>query len=76
RKKELKKASDVVLYSILAANAETHRVRKPYCNYYISCNGAATYSIFDFHAYKELYNIGYKQTMEYIQSHPDILEHR
>ncbi|HOU27805.1 MAG TPA: patatin-like phospholipase family protein [Paludibacteraceae bacterium] len=76
RKKELKKASDVVLYSILAANAETHRVRKPYCNYYISCNGASTYSIFDFHAFKELYEIGYQRTVEYIQDHPEMLLHR
>ena len=63
KEKQLKRASDVVLYSILAANAETHRVRKPYCNYYISCDGAAHFTIFDFHEYKKLYDIGYKRTI-------------
>lgn len=70
-----KKISDKMesLYlSILVNNAESNLRRKEFCDYYISCNGANKYSLIDFKNYKELYQIGYDITIEYIKQHPEI----
>ncbi len=70
----LKSKTDIAMLSTLAANAETHRLRKPMCDFYISCDGANTYTLFNFDAYKELYHIGYNRTIEYIKAHPALLK--
>lgn len=62
-------AKEVVLQTVLLFNGENNRSHAGQCNWYIHFDTASKYDIMSFEAYRELYQLGYKATTEYLKLH-------
>ncbi len=72
-KKEVKNASDVLALSIRSIEHRNGAKGRKLCDYLIEPPSVEKYSAFSFDKYKEIYQIGYDTTIEYIKNHPEIL---
>ena len=60
---------EVVLQTVLLFNGENNRSHAGDCNWYIHFDTASKYDIMSFEAYREIYQLGYNATLEYLKHH-------
>jgi len=70
---ELCKPKDVLTSSIRIVQHVNSCEGRALCNYLIEPRALKRYHEFRFDAYEKIYKRGYKDTVEYIRNHPDIL---
>lgn len=71
---DLKKPTDSVAYSVRAVQHQNSKVGRELCQFLIEPNAIDKFNEFSFDSYQDIYQYGYKATMDYIQDNPEILK--
>lgn len=72
--KKLKKPIDAIAVSIRGMQHVNSIEGRSMCDFLIEPKVLNKYNEFNFESYRKIYNIGYKDANDFIESHPEILE--
>ncbi len=68
------KASSVAMKSLRLMIHKNSVLGRNACNWLIECHAHFQYHEFNFKEYMEIYQYGYKATVEYIKNHPELIQ--
>lgn len=71
---DLKKPTDSVAYSVRAVQHQNSKVGRELCQFLIEPNAIDEFNEFSFDSYQDIYQYGYKATVDYIMQNPEILK--
>ncbi len=69
-----KERSDMLMYSIRSIEHINSISGRELCDFLIESSAIDNYTEFSFKYYKEIYRIGYQTTIDYLKTHPELLQ--